>query len=65
MVVEDDPEMSRYIEMSLSDVYHVKTFNNAVAALDGIDAFSPQLIISDVLMPGMTGIEICQKEKGN
>ena len=65
MVVEDDPEMSRYIEMSLSDVYHVKTFNNAVEALDGIDAFSPQLIISDVLMPGMTGFEFCQKVKGN
>ena len=51
--------------MSLSDVYHVKTFNNAVEALDGIDAFSPQLIISDVLMPGMTGFEFCQKVKGN
>lgn len=65
MVVEDDPEMSRYIEMSLRDVYHVRTFGNPVEALESIESFSPQLIVSDVLMPGMTGFEFCQKVKSN
>jgi len=65
MIVEDDSEMSHYIEMSLRDIYRVKTFNNAVEALDSIEVFSPRLIISDVLMPGMTGFEFCQKVKSN
>jgi len=65
MVVEDDPEMSQYIEMTLKDIYQVNTFPNAIEALDYLDSFSPQLIISDVLMPGMTGFEFCQKIKSN
>lgn len=65
LIVEDDPEMSRYIEMSLSDKYQVKVRSNGKEALDIVDSFSPHLILSDVLMPEMTGFELCEKLKSN
>ncbi len=65
LIVEDDPEMSRYLMMSLRDQYQVKTCANGREALEETDRFCPHLILSDLLMPEMTGIELCRRVKGN
>ncbi|MCC8188892.1 MAG: response regulator [Bacteroides sp.] len=65
LIVEDDPEMSRYLMMCLRDQYQVQTCANGKEALEETDRFCPHLIISDLLMPEMTGIELCRRIKGN
>lgn len=61
LIAEDDPRLADSIARLLSDRYTV------VVALDGFDAlelvgrYQPQLLITDVDMPGMTGIELASK----
>ncbi len=45
--------------------YSVRTAVNAEEAQDMLSRISPDLIISDVVMPGMTGIELCRRIKSN
>jgi signal transduction histidine kinase/DNA-binding response OmpR family regulator len=58
LVVEDDPEMNRFIAESLGDRYRVAV---AVDGKDGLTkacALGPDLILSDVMMPEMSGDEL-------
>ncbi|WOI54098.1 response regulator [Parvularcula sp. LCG005] len=57
--VEDDPDIRTIIELSLSHVggYEVHIFEDGPTALLEIDKVSPDLIILDVMMPGMDGFE--------
>ncbi|MCC8155578.1 MAG: response regulator [Tannerellaceae bacterium] len=65
LVAEDDPEMARYLEMSLQPFYQIQLATNGREALEYMDEFQPQLIISDVMMPGMNGFEFCRQVKEN
>lgn len=54
LVVEDSQEMSAYIASCLDD-YHIHQVFDGQAALAAAKASPPDLIISDVMMPGMSG----------
>ncbi|WP_440959792.1 response regulator [Oceanicaulis sp. LC35] len=58
--VEDDPDIRAILEMSLSDVggFTVSLFENGPAALSGLGDVNPQLIMLDMMMPGMNGLEV-------
>ncbi len=63
LVVEDNNEIRDYISESLSDRFEVMT---AIEGEEGCKvAFSriPDIIISDIMMPGMDGISFCKKVK--
>ncbi len=57
MVVDDDLSLLVLIEAYLEDEYQVETFSEADAALQWLKQHSPDLILSDINMPGMTGVE--------
>ena len=65
LIVEDNFDMLNYIRNGLKNNYNVCTANN------GADGFKialrkmPELIVSDVMMPGMDGIEFCKAIKSN
>lgn len=65
LVVEDDPEMANYLEMSLRSDYQIRLAGNGAEALDICNEFHPRLIISDVMMPEMNGFEFCRRIKEN
>jgi signal transduction histidine kinase/ligand-binding sensor domain-containing protein/DNA-binding response OmpR family regulator len=65
LVVEDDHEIRSYIKSELNDFYDV------IEAFDGADGYEmaqsqmPDLIVSDVMMPRMDGIQLCKKIKSD
>ena len=65
LVVEDNPDISDYIAESLSDEYEVQKAENGKQGLQLAVKVVPDIIISDVMMPEMNGIEMCRKVKEN
>ena len=63
LIVEDDYELIQYIGKILESKYQVLTSNNGVEGLETAVAEEPELIISDIMMPEMNGLELCEKVK--
>ncbi|MBD5232915.1 MAG: response regulator [Bacteroidales bacterium] len=59
-IVEDDAEMLAYLRDSLSADYDVRAFSDPMQVLEDIRHESPDLIISDVMMPRLRGDELCR-----
>ncbi len=60
LVVEDNPEMRKFLVNSLSDSYVVIQAGEGIQGLRMANEFFPDLIISDLMMPEMDGIELCK-----
>lgn len=65
LVVDDNSDMTEFLADFLSASYEVATALSADEALKAIDNLLPDLIISDVMMPGMDGMEFCRLIKQN
>jgi len=55
LVIEDNPEMNRFITGTLGTEYHTATAFNGQEGLEQAIALHPDLILSDVMMPQMSG----------
>jgi two-component system alkaline phosphatase synthesis response regulator PhoP len=68
LLVDDEPDILEILNYNLSSVgYQVFTARNGVEAIEKAKKKSPHLIILDVMMPEMDGIEACEilrKTKG-
>ncbi len=69
LLVEDNVELRQYLRTILEDDYHCQTAENGQVAWDFLKNAAthelPDLIISDVMMPVMDGIELVEKIKGH
>lgn len=65
LVVEDNKDMQTFIVKQLSSEYHVFTSDNGIEALDILKEQAVNLVISDIMMPEMDGLELCQLLKSN
>lgn len=65
LVVEDDNEIREYISRELGTAFHTNECNNGKEALSVILKETPDLVISDVMMPEMDGLTLCKKIKQN
>lgn len=62
LVVDDEPQITRVLRHSLSaHRYDVRTAADGVSALDTFRDWHPDLIITDLQMPEMSGIEFCRE----
>lgn len=66
LVVDDILANVRLLEAKLtSEYFEVETAPNGLEALEAIGSFKPDIILLDVMMPGIDGIEVCRRIKSN
>ncbi len=64
LIVEDDPDLMELTQTILQTAGHlVMTASNGKTALDWLSSSKPDLIILDVGLPDMSGIEVCKNIK--
>ncbi len=62
LVVDDEPQITRVLRTTLSTHgYELRVANDGDAALDVMKDWTPDLVITDLSMPNMTGIELCRR----
>ncbi len=66
LVVDDILPNVKLLEAKLSSEYYdVLTASNGLEALEKVATLSPDIVLLDVMMPGMDGFEVCRKIKDN
>ncbi|SFE53781.1 hybrid sensor histidine kinase/response regulator [Thermophagus xiamenensis] len=63
LVIEDNPEILSYICAALSENFQTVKASNGKGALDILNKTQPDIIITDVMMPGIDGMELTQTLK--
>src|SRR5436190_1176145 len=62
LIVDDTPANIRLLDAVLSSRgYRVRAATSGVEALEAVAAEPPDLILLDIVMPGMTGYDVCQR----
>jgi two-component system, sensor histidine kinase and response regulator len=66
LIVDDQPENFEVIEALLESMnYTLHYASSGQVAIDFLDKFDPDLILLDVMMPEIDGIEVCKQIKAN
>ncbi len=62
MIIEDEKQIARFIELQLRhENYNVKIEYDGLQGLAGVRQYEPDLILLDIMLPGLNGIEVCRK----
>ena len=65
LIVEDNVEMLAFVVRQLSPVYQILTATNRLNALMVSERHTVNLIVSDIMMPEMDGLELCDRIKSD
>lgn len=61
LVVDDEPQITRVLKTTLSSQgYGIRTATDGKQALQEMKGWSPDLVITDLRMPNMDGLELCR-----
>ena len=59
LIIDDEPQITRVLRAALSaQGYDVRTANEPEEGLQVYKDWSPDLVVTDLMMPGMTGVEV-------
>jgi two-component system KDP operon response regulator KdpE len=62
LVVDDEPAITRTLRASfLANGYDIRTAHDAISGLNVIEDWGPDIVITDLAMPDMDGIELCRQ----
>src|SRR5579863_7239963 len=62
LVVDDEPQITRVLRTSLSSQgYDIRVANDGETALEIMKDWTPDLVITDLSMPNMDGLELCRQ----
>jgi two-component system KDP operon response regulator KdpE len=62
LVVDDEPQITRVLKTVLSSQgYQVRTAAEGESALSSLNEWHPELVITDLYMPRMNGVELCRR----
>ena len=67
LIVDDEPINVKLIEeiLEYEDNFHYRAAADGHEALTILDDYNPDIVILDIMMPGMSGYEVCKKIKGH
>lgn len=65
LVVDDNPDMTDMLKFELAEDFDVITASDGNEALKILKDANPSIILTDLMMPGMDGIELCRRLKSN
>ena len=66
LVVDDEPDILEFISYNLKkEEYQVKVAENGKVAMDIVQSYIPDLILLDIMMPEMDGVEFCRVLRKN
>src|SRR3954466_6915629 len=61
LVVDDEPDVTDLVAYHLkAKTFHVESLNDATASISRARAFQPDLVILDIMMPHLSGIQVCR-----
>lgn len=63
LVVDDEPDMRRYLVSMLRESYRIIEAEDGISALEKAKEHKPELILLDVMLPGVSGLEVCRSLK--
>jgi DNA-binding response OmpR family regulator len=62
LVVDDDPQVRKILMRMLAPAtYEIRSADDGFSALQSVREWNPDLVILDIMMPGMSGIEVCRQ----
>src|SRR3972149_4100286 len=62
LAVEDEPTVAEVVDRYLRrDGYNVSVTHDGLRALEEYDRFQPDLVVLDLMLPGLDGIEVCRR----
>ena len=62
LIVDDDPDIRKLVSYNLTQAgFRVATAATGVAALEAVQGQPPDLIILDIMLPDLDGLEVCKK----
>jgi DNA-binding response OmpR family regulator len=62
LIVDDEPSIVQLAQMYLKqDGFHVESAGDGKAALEAVDKHQPALIVLDIMLPEIDGLEVCRK----
>jgi signal transduction histidine kinase len=65
LIAEDNPDMRALLAMLVGKEFRVRVTKNGREALEALQESAPDLVLSDVMMPEMSGIDLCRAIKEN
>lgn len=62
LIIEDEAKIARFVELELRhEGYEVKTAGDGPGGLQAAQAWQPDLLVLDLMLPGISGIEVCRR----
>ncbi|SDZ11454.1 two-component system, OmpR family, phosphate regulon response regulator PhoB [Micromonospora pattaloongensis] len=66
LIADDDPDIRDLVAFKLEQAgYDVRAVDNGLAALSAARENPPDLAVLDVMMPGMSGVDVCRELYAN
>ena len=65
ILADDNADMRAYVQRLLSDRWNVEAYPDGVTALEAARRHAPALVIADVMMPGLDGVELLKELQGD
>jgi len=63
LLIDDNEEIRKYLKDILGEIYQIYEAADGATGFEYVKKYSPDLVISDIIMPGLSGVELCQRVK--